>query len=561
MHLNGKEGMKMANSTVTLKCANHRQLLSNEISKFFDDNFMVDINVTCHGFVRKAHKLILAVFCPVLKESLVTSGVKKKGPPSGEALNLEDVIDQSKHVKYLMEFMYKGQVTLPKDCLKDLLGTAHNLGVTSLIEAIGKKSGPDETRVAHATNNGRMKKRTKKATAGGRPIPDDGPSGNGDRDDSRRPSCTSEEEEGHCPGSGLEEEEESVGREVQQERRSPKRKRRGRSESAFPGRKRRAGDCNATKMEYRKSWRLKRPVMKCAHCEYETRDKGSFKSHVAKHDPTAERFVCDVCSKTFRSRRGFRCHRRGHDDPEQLHRCTHCEFYTPQKWSWLQHLAVIHRVDPGGNPLVESIRCTECDFACVAEHQLKAHRIRKHTADKPFKCTECDYSAVVRYELDKHVGIKHRNERPYMCETCGFRSQTQSGFERHKRSHTGVKPFECDVCGQVYADNRKLKSHLLRHVNDDKPFVCHLCGHACRRRDNLQMHLKRIHKATVDDAKNPSSSSEPHVRSLRCIVPGSVTNSLASSNRSVYTAPKLGASPTHEEPPSFVHQVCDSALV
>jgi len=273
-------------------------------------------------------------------------------------------------------------------------------------------------------------------------------------------------------------------------------------------RKRKSKKDGLSKTETRKLWRLKRPVMKCAHCEYETRDKGSYKSHIAKHDPSADRFVCDVCAKTFRSMRGYRCHLRSHYDPEHLHKCTYCEFHTPQKWSWLQHLAVIHKVDPHGNPLLENIKCAECNKSFVAEHQLKAHMIRKHTLDKPYKCQQCPYSAVIRYELDKHISIKHKKERRFLCELCSFRSQTQSGFERHKRSHTGVKPFTCSICGKLYADNRKLKTHMIRHVNDDKTWVCHLCGHACRRKDNLQMHLKRIHHTTIDCARVAETPSQ-----------------------------------------------------
>lgn len=218
------------------------------------------------------------------------------------------------------------------------------------------------------------------------------------------------------------------------------------------------------------------------------------------------RFVCEVCSKTFKNRESFRRHVRRHGDPDALLKCPHCDFRTLQKSTWVQHLAVLHKVDPQGNRLTEDLKCSQCDFVCVTKYQLRSHVVRKHTVDKPFKCAECDYATVMRSDIEKHVSIRHRHERLYMCETCGFRSQTQGGYNRHVRSHSGVKPFKCELCGQAYADSPKLKIHLQKHASDEKPFVCHLCGHACRRMDNLQMHLKRIHKAAAVDARRPPTS-------------------------------------------------------
>lgn len=253
-----------------------------------------------------------------------------------------------------------------------------------------------------------------------------------------------------------------------------------------------------TRTEYKKMWRQNQPLQKCSYCPYETRDKDSFKSHIAKHDPNAERHVCAFCSKTFRSKRGFVRHQSTHIDPNCLLKCPSCDFHSPQKSSLVQHLAAVHKVDPQGNPITGKYKCSECDYFCLFECQLKLHVLRKHEKERPFKCSECDYGAVLKTDLDKHISIRHRNERPYMCEICGFRSQSQGGHNRHRRSHTGEKPFTCDICGKMYADSRKFKIHLRRHEHDEKPFVCHVCGHACRRKDNLKMHLKRIHKSVLE---------------------------------------------------------------
>ncbi|KAG0715779.1 Zinc finger protein 358 [Chionoecetes opilio] len=233
-------------------------------------------------------------------------------------------------------------------------------------------------------------------------------------------------------------------------------------------------------------------VAKCQLCSFSSPLQSALVRHAETHTAALERRVCAVCGKTFKTRATLRTHLRNHRGEEAMHKCGFCAMMYSQKFNLIKHLASKHTRDPDGRPLTQPLPCPHCAFTSLADYKLKAHIIRRHTLNKPFKCDLCPYATTEKNALTKHTRT-HTKERPYVCETCGFHAPTLSNLWRHRRSHTGEKPFECGQCGQQYADSKRLRDHMYKH-NNVKPFMCHLCGYTCRRRDNLQTHVKKIHK-------------------------------------------------------------------
>ncbi|XP_042864581.1 zinc finger protein 236-like isoform X2 [Penaeus japonicus] len=247
-------------------------------------------------------------------------------------------------------------------------------------------------------------------------------------------------------------------------------------------------------------------IVKCQLCDFSSPLQRTLVKHASSHI-TKDNNTCAICSKKFKTRATIKTHLRVHLGEEVMYKCDSCPVMYSQKFNLIKHMASKHQRDADGQPLTEPLTCPYCAFSTLAEYKLKAHIVRRHTVDKPFKCDHCTYATTEKTALAKHLRT-HTKERPYICETCGFHALTLSSLWRHRRSHTGEKPYECEQCGQQYADSKRLRDHMYKH-NNVKPFMCHKCGYTCRRKDNLQTHLQKMHKLEDQKGAVVSESTAP----------------------------------------------------
>ncbi|KAK6619501.1 hypothetical protein RUM43_012258 [Polyplax serrata] len=142
-----------------------------------------------------------------------------------------------------------------------------------------------------------------------------------------------------------------------------------------------------------------------------------------------------------------------------------------------------------------------------------------------FQCTDCLKLFTRNDHLKNHMRT-HTGERPYECDVCQRSFAKHFDLTRHKQYvHGSVTMFFiCEECGRTFSRKDHLKSHLITHKNrpaqpsTDNPsspvklFQCQACGRAYCRLENLKRHMEKhcgneqkgncISKEVINDLKD-----------------------------------------------------------
>ncbi|KAI0741426.1 hypothetical protein C8Q80DRAFT_1194386 [Daedaleopsis nitida] len=139
--------------------------------------------------------------------------------------------------------------------------------------------------------------------------------------------------------------------------------------------------------------------------------------------------------------------------------------------------------------------CTRNGDSGFASKQKISRHLQSHTGHRPFQCEVCGQHFSEAATLAQHMR-RHTQEKPYVCDFpgCGKAFAIAGALTIHKRTHNGSKPFKCTYCDRAFSESSNLSKHLRTHTGA-RPYPCTDpgCNKSFARPDQLARHMN-VHK-------------------------------------------------------------------
>lgn len=104
--------------------------------------------------------------------------------------------------------------------------------------------------------------------------------------------------------------------------------------------------------------------------------------------------------------------------------------------------------------------------------------------------------------------VKKEQKRNDTCEFCGKVFKNCSNLTVHRRSHTGEKPYKCELCSYACAQSSKLTRHMKTHGRMGKDvYRCRFCDMPFSVPSTLEKHMR---KCVVNQGKSGGGGGQHH---------------------------------------------------
>lgn len=150
---NQSQGQQLQPQQYCLRWNNHQHNLLSVFEELLNHEAFVDVTLACDGLQLKAHKMVLSACSPYFQSMLYNT------PDRHPIVFLRDV--RYHEMKALLEFMYRGEVSIDQENLSSLLKVAEGLKIKGLAEvndggnSNGSASSGSNTNHVSPTNSSR----------------------------------------------------------------------------------------------------------------------------------------------------------------------------------------------------------------------------------------------------------------------------------------------------------------------------------------------------------------------------------------------------------------------
>lgn len=131
---------------------NHSKCMLAAFQNFRQDETMLDVTLVCDGHSLKAHKLILSASSPLFREMFMDN------PCSHPIIILRNY--EFCDLKAVIDFMYKGELSVPRERLMSALNVADDLHIRGLSRS--ERNEPNKERYETMINQVRTKRKRKR---------------------------------------------------------------------------------------------------------------------------------------------------------------------------------------------------------------------------------------------------------------------------------------------------------------------------------------------------------------------------------------------------------------
>lgn len=142
-----------------------------------------------------------------------------------------------------------------------------------------------------------------------------------------------------------------------------------------------------------------------------------------------------------------------------------------------------------------TFECYLCGYTATPSKVISHFVV--HTGIKSFECSVCGMRLLWKTDIKRHLNL-HKGVKlvkSFKCSYCPIAFIWRSQVVAHERSHTGEKPYACDECPMKFSCRGSLIRHKKSH-SGDKAFQCETCL-----RRFISKYSLRVHRSIHNDGK------------------------------------------------------------